>query len=446
MPRGTRQRSGGRGTGTACRPPGKARPTRGRRFLGLVALLVLAAGMLTAWTNRSEATPHSTLPAISSPAASPAGGRHGPRAAATPAATPAPPSPAATPRGRDAGMAGALDALLADQPGIYGVVVASPDGTIRYSRNGDVPFITASLYKLLVCADVYDLAGRGALDLGEGLVLQPAYFPDPDDFPDSYYPDPEMVGATITVQDAVYAALAYSSNVAALALLDRVGIESVRETAARLGMTGTHFAVSPADLADWPPAAGRDGSPALTDEAVQFVDGWAAEYGYADITTARDIAHFFSLLLRDQIVSRQASTAMLDILKQQAVDDRFPVLLPPHTVLAHKTGNLDQIAHDAGIIYAPDGPIILAALSADWPDADRATQVIQRLAYVAYGHNDWPPFVASPPPDEASPPEQSAPPAAYDTATDASSEATASGEDDGAPASTAPLAPDDDGA
>jgi beta-lactamase class A len=84
------------------------------------------------------------------------------------------------------------------------------------------------------------------------------------------------------------------------------------------------------------------------------------------------------------------SAAILDILKQQAVDDRFPCLLPFETEMAHKTGNLDHVVHDAGIIWTPDGPVILVAMVENAEDDAIASQVIQQLALIAYHDLDEP--------------------------------------------------------
>ena len=72
-------------------------------------------------------------------------------------------------------------------------------------------------------------------------------------------------------------------------------------------------------------------------------------------------------------------------MRDQAVDDRFPCLLPLGVEMAHKTGNLDHVVHDVGIIWRPEGPVLLIAMIEDPPDDAEATLVIQRLAAIAYG-------------------------------------------------------------
>ena len=91
---------------------------------------------------------------------------------------------------------------------------------------------------------------------------------------------------------------------------------------------------------------------------------------------------------------------MLKLLMRQAVADRFPVLLPKTTVIAHKTGNLPGVIHDAGVIYTPTGPVVLAALAQDVPDEPRASAILQQLALVVYhahrGNGSGPGWPAAP--------------------------------------------------
>jgi hypothetical protein len=42
-------------------------------------------------------------------------------------------------------LATTIDALIESEPGVYGVVVMRPDGDVLYTRNGDTPFVSASL-------------------------------------------------------------------------------------------------------------------------------------------------------------------------------------------------------------------------------------------------------------------------------------------------------------
>ena len=85
-------------------------------------------------------------------------------------------------------------------------------------------------------------------------------------------------------------------------------------------------------------------------------------------------------------VSADASAEMLDLLQGQLIRDRLPRYLPEGTVVGHKTGNWDGLVHDAGIIWAPLGPIIVVVMS-DIRDEGRAVELIATLALAAWEVN-----------------------------------------------------------
>ena len=62
-------------------------------------------------------------------------------------------------------------------------------------------------------------------------------------------------------------------------------------------------------------------------------------------------------LYRREIVSPEASDAMLRIMKKQQVKHKIPRYLPPNTVIAHKTGTQEISSHDAGIVFGPEGSV-----------------------------------------------------------------------------------------
>ncbi len=272
-----------------------------------------------------------------------------------------------------------IDQLIPNDGGVYGVVVIDPERNLVYSHNPTVPFISASLYKLPLMAHIYLLIEQGSLHLTSELVLQELFWWEGDD---SYY-DWSRMGMTTTVEEALFAAGAWSSNVAAWALATLTTWPEVEATSRAIGMVDTHMFVSPYALPSWPPLPGVSDSPESFATALAFIDGMAG-WGPVMITTPRDIATFFSGLLAGQVVSVGASWAMIDILAGQAISDRFPQLLPAGTWLAHKTGNLEQVIHDAGIIYTGAGPVILVGMVEASPDPWLAISALQHLALTVY--------------------------------------------------------------
>ena len=253
-----------------------------------------------------------------------------------------------------------LDVLLGNEPGVYGVVVMTPDGETLYSRNRDVPFVAASLFKLAVMATVFEREADQDLSRDEPL---PGWG---------------------TIADALFAMIVHSDNGSASVLIERVGgITAVNETAERLGLDHTRLNADAGWLDDVPNDPHRDSTKESIQQGKDFVAATAGDAA-VDVTTPDDTARFFRLLMAGQVVNADASKAMLELLSQQEITDRLPVLLPPDTVVAHKTGNLPNVIHDAGIIATPAGELIVAALTEAMPAEGRAFEVIQQLALIVY--------------------------------------------------------------
>ena len=112
------------------------------------------------------------------------------------------------------------------------------------------------------------------------------------------------------------------------------------------------------------------------------------------------------------MIGPEADAAILELLLGQQINDRIPWFLPDGVAVAHKTGRLDRVAHDAGIVYAPAGPFVLALLTEGAVTQQQGYDVIRSLAAAAFEGFAEPrpqPVVALPPfsdlvATEASPP------------------------------------------
>src|SRR5207248_1639356 len=102
--------------------------------------------------------------------------------------------------------------------------------------------------------------------------------------------------------------------------------------------------------------------------------------------TPRAVGTFFTLLARRQLISAAASDRMLSRLERQQINDRLPAQLPADVVIAHKTGNLSSVTHDAGIIFTKTGPRVVVALTWDAPD-EEAANFISSVGSLVYSAN-----------------------------------------------------------
>lgn len=247
----------------------------------------------------------------------------------------------------DTAIAEVVSAALAGQAGTFGVAVRDLDTGQSYSLNSDAFFPSASLFKLAIMAEVFRQQAQGSISLDQKLTIQPSEAVESTD------DDPLSTGDELTVQQLLQAMIDQSSNAAAYALADRAGWEQVNDTMATLGFDHTRLPVGAwqAQMTDW-----------RHDDAS---------------TSAGDMLAFFDQLSRRQLISPAASDQMLQLLLNQHINDRIPADLPAGTKVAHKTGNLEGIVNDAGIVYAPNTTFVVVMLSQDADDGNVTTAEAQ---------------------------------------------------------------------
>ncbi len=90
-------------------------------------------------------------------------------------------------------------------------------------------------------------------------------------------------------------------------------------------------------------------------------DNKAYEKGMNNTTTARGLLILLEAIAKGKAVDPDSSRQMVEILARQTFNDAIPAGLPPGTRIAHKTGDITKIHHDAAIVYGPR-PFVLVIL------------------------------------------------------------------------------------
>jgi beta-lactamase class A len=283
--------------------------------------------------------------------------------------------------GASMGLGRQIRALLDTSDSIFGVLLIEPGGSVVFEHNADLPFASASLYKLILITDGLLRIERGELSLDDRVEITEDHFIAENGL-DSYF-DYSAVGYEATVEELLYSAGCYSSNTAAQALMSLTTVEELDSLAVRLGLTSTFYRLSEDEVADlFAPVAGTDPSQDYA-RAIRFIQSFVGE-GIVNVTTPRDVSRIFELLRDDKLGSAVTSWRLKQILTARIINDRLPALLPVDTPVIHKTGNLPGVLHDAGIIESPAGPVIAIAMAQAATDLDGTMSIEQRIGLAAY--------------------------------------------------------------
>lgn len=240
-------------------------------------------------------------------------------------------------------LADSIDAIAARYPqATLAVSVRSPSGD--FDRLADRSFHAASTMKVPVMIEAFRQVEAGRLTWDQLVpvvnqfrsIVDGSPFSIEDDSDDALY---GQLGQTLPVRNLVERAITTSSNLATNLLIKLVSADTVQATVDRMGASGMRVLRGVEDIK-------------------------AFEAGLSNATTAEALATLMVAIRDGRAVSRAASDGMIDILLAQRFGEMIPAGLPVGTRVAHKTGEITAIHHDAAIVYPNGGaPYVLVILT-----------------------------------------------------------------------------------
>jgi beta-lactamase class A len=251
-----------------------------------------------------------------------------------------------------------LGRLAHDHKGKVAIAVQHLDTGESYFSGADEPMSTASLIKFAILLELYQQVAEGKLKLSDMVTLH-----DKDKVRGSgiltyHFSD----GATFSLRDAARLMMVYSDNTATNLVLDQTGIVPVNQRMASWGCPNTRVNAK---------VFLRDTTSVDMERSKKFGLG---------STTAREMVLLLERLHHGKLVSPEACKQMLDHMKNCDDKDKLKRFLPARTVVAHKTGSVDDIKTDAGILYLPAGPVAVCVLTNQNEDkryaADNAASIL----------------------------------------------------------------------
>lgn len=245
---------------------------------------------------------------------------------------------------------------------------------INLSDPSDSLFITeaesfhaASTMKVPVMIELFKQKEEGKINLNDSILLvnefksivdgSPYSMDIADDSDDVIY---NKINTKVTIKDLMYSMITVSSNLATNVLIELVDAKKVTATMRDLG----------ADKI----------------EVLRGVeDQKAYDQGLSNSTTAKDLLIIMKAMATNKAGTEADCKAMIEILKDQQFNEIIPFYLPKDVVVAHKTGSITGVHHDAGIVYLPDGrTYVLVLLSKNLEDFDIGTQQLAGISKTIY--------------------------------------------------------------
>lgn len=232
----------------------------------------------------------------------------------------------------------------------------------HWQYHGQRVMPTASLIKLPIMLEAYRQAAVGQIALSDMLTLKAE-----DQVPGSGILTAHFSpGLTLSLRDAIRLMIRYSDNTATNLVIDHIGLPSTAQTMADLGWPETRLHSK---------VFRRDTTIALERSEL---------YGLGS-TTADDMTELLVRLAQGELVSPEASQAMLEHLL--SCDDivKLPRKLSKGFTVAHKTGSVNRSRTAAGLVSGPGIKFAICVLTdknedASWSDDNAADVLIGNMA------------------------------------------------------------------
>ncbi len=260
--------------------------------------------------------------------------------------------------------------IIESVDGIFAVAFRDLSNTENsFFINEKESFHAASTMKTPVMIEVFRQAEEGNFSLSDSIVVKNKFKSIVDgstyqmnidrDGGDRLY---EFLGKQVPIINLVDDMITVSGNLATNILIDLVDAKNVNATMRKLD--------------------------AMDIQVLRGVEDMKAfEQGLNNTTTAYDLLLIYENIARRNIVSAEACAEMISILSRQEYRNKIPAKLPDDVQVAHKTGSITGVQHDAGIVFLPDGRVyVLVVLSRNLSSAQDGINAIADISRAVY---DW---------------------------------------------------------
>lgn len=247
-----------------------------------------------------------------------------------------------------------LAALLSGFEGIAGIVLHDLEAGQETAWNPNEVFVAASLIKLPILWHFYQECTQDRLDPDERIIVRAEDMVPGFGVLRSLHP-----GLSMRLRDVATLMIVVSDNTATNLLIDRLGIAPINATIRTLGMHQTELQRKMFDY---------------------------REPSRNNFTSPRDITTFYQAVAANQQLAPSYQAELLQILLGQQCRNKLPSGLPREATLAHKTGDMPQIEHDAGIFFGTHHRLIATVMTKDLARNLDGVTLCRRIGELAFAY------------------------------------------------------------
>lgn len=249
-----------------------------------------------------------------------------------------------------------LDRIAGDLDGVMGFVMLDITTGERFERLPRESFPLASTIKIAILYELFKQAEEGRQQLDAVRPLEKRHVVGGSGVLN------HLSAPAMSLRDYAVLMIVLSDNSATNLLIDTVGMENVRTRMAAAGLPGLQL-------------------------RRRMIDLDAARRGDENVGSPDDLARLLLMIHNGEGLQPSSREGILQILrtpKASALRDGVPSSVP----VANKTGSLDGVAADAGIVYLADNPYIFVATTTYLKDTQAGEAAIREASRTAFAYFD----------------------------------------------------------
>jgi len=248
-----------------------------------------------------------------------------------------------------------IQTILDKLPGKIGVYYRDLRTGNSFSFNDQERFIAASVIKLPILIAVLYEIHTGNLRREDTVQVSPE-----DKVPGCGVLTLMHDGLEITIKDLCNLMITISDNTATNILIDYLGVHRISQILQEFGIKNTTL-------------------------ARKLYDMEGKRQGKENYICPAEIGVLLEKIYAKDIISEEICLEITETLKLQQLNSKIPHLLPNNIEIAHKTGEIDGLTHDVGIVFA-EKPFVLCFASSE-TDVVLAEEAIREIALRCYNHS-----------------------------------------------------------
>lgn len=247
-----------------------------------------------------------------------------------------------------------LAVLAAELDGVLGLGARNLSTGEEIYWNPERIFPQGSTIKILILIELYRQVQAGQVDLKATYRVRDA------DKVDGAGILKELGHETVclTIHDLAVLMIVLSDNTASNLLIDLVGMEHINQTMQTASLQYTRL-------------------------TRRFQDYYGLHAGLDNTSSPQEMVRLLTMLYQQEWVGQKATTAILDLM-QRPKPGEIRQLLPESLPIAHKPGGLNGGVSDAGIVFLPESPYVIALMTNFLHDTNQGRDILARASWLVW--------------------------------------------------------------